>query len=434
MNELYKVHITATIRDSIPEGEMTFYEIKESLWLALATFRGHKMRSFLTVLGVLVGVFTVITVVSLITGLDNSMARQIESLGSNVIYVSKYKPGIVMGHRPASERNRKGITYDHALAILEGCPAIVAVSPQNYYRRPGGNIAKYRDREVRRPAFFGTLPDYELVNNVFAEQGRFFNDSDVKFRTMVAAIGSDVAEELFPNEDPINKEILVNNDKFIVVGVMQERQTVMGSNENNFIAIPYGTFRKIHPEEKELWLALKAESPELMPEAIDQVREVMRRHRGLGYNDPDDFAIFTQENLLEVYNQLTQAVWMVMIVISSIGLLVGGVGVMNIMLVSVTERTREIGIRKAVGAKRRNILWQFLIEAMALSGLGGLLGILVGLGTAQIIAAVTVLPAAVSVFWVITAFCFSVGVALVFGIYPAMRAARFDPIECLRYE
>jgi putative ABC transport system permease protein len=171
-----------------------------------------------------------------------------------------------------------------------------------------------------------------------------------------------------------------------------------------------------------------------MPEAIDQVREVMRRQRGLGYNDPDDFAIFTQENLLEVYNQLTQAVWMVMIVISSIGLLVGGVGVMNIMLVSVTERTREIGIRKAVGAKRRNILWQFLIEAMALSGLGGLLGILMGLGAAKIIAWLTVLPAAVSVFWVITAFVFSVGVALVFGIYPAMRAARFDPIECLRYE
>jgi putative ABC transport system permease protein len=339
-----------------------------------------------------------------------------------------------MGYRSASERNRKGITYDHAMAILEGCPAIVAVSPQNYYRRPGGNIAKYKDREVRHPQVFGTLPDYELVNNVFAEQGRFFNDSDVKFRTMVAAIGADVAEELFPNEDPINKEILVNDDKFVVVGVMEKRQTVMGSSENNFVAIPYGTFRKIHPEEKELWLALKAVSPELMPQAIDQVREVMRRERGLGYNEPDDFAVFTQENILEVYNQLTRAVWMVMIVISSIGLLVGGVGVMNIMLVSVTERTREIGIRKAVGAKKRNILWQFLIEAMALSGLGGILGIISGLSVAQIIAALTVLPAAVSVFWIITAFGFSVGVALVFGIYPAVRAAKLDPIECLRYE
>jgi putative ABC transport system permease protein len=413
---------------------MTLYEMKESLKLALATFRAHKMRSFLTVLGVLIGVFTIITVVSIITGLDNSMARQIESLGSNVIYVARNKPGIVLGHRSASERNRKGITYDHAMAILEGCPAIVAVSPQNYYFRPGGNIAKYRDREIRNPQFFGTLPDYELVNNVFAEQGRFFNDSDVKFRTMVAVIGSSVAEELFSNEDPIYKEILVNDDKFIVIGVMQERQTVMGSNENNFIAIPYGTFKKLHPEEKELWLALKAASPEIMPEAIDQVTEVMRRQRGLRYNEPDDFAVFTQENLLEVYERLTQAVWLVMIVISSIGLLVGGVGVMNIMLVSVTERTREIGIRKAVGARRSSILWQFLIEAMALSGLGGILGILIGLGIGQLISSLTVLPAGVSAFWVIMAFGFSVGVALIFGMYPAVRASRLDPIESLRYE
>lgn len=414
--------------------EMTLYEMKESLKLALATFRAHKMRSFLTVLGVLIGVFTIITVVSIITGLDNSMARQIESLGSNVIYVARNKPGIVIGHRSASERNRKGITYDHAMAILEGCPAIVAVSPQNYYFRPGGNIAKYRDKEVRRPQFFGTLPDYELVNNVFAEQGRFFNDSDVKFRTMVAVIGSSVAEELFPNVDPIYKEILVNDDKFTVIGVMQERQTVMGSNENNFIAIPYGTFKKLHPEEKVLWLALKAASPEIMPEAIDQVTEVMRRQRGLRYNEPDDFAVFTQESLLEVYERLTQAVWLVMIVISSIGLLVGGVGVMNIMLVSVTERTREIGIRKAVGARRSSILWQFLIEAMALSGLGGILGILIGLGVGQLISSLTVLPAGVSAFWVITAFGFSVGVALIFGMYPAVRASRLDPIESLRYE
>ena len=413
---------------------MTVHEFKESLKLALGTFRVHKMRSFLTVLGVLIGVFTIITVVSIITGLDNSMARQIESLGSNVIYVARNKPGIVIGHRSASERNRKGITYEHAMAILEGCPAIVAVSPQNYYFRPGGNVAKYKDREVKNPQFFGTLPDYEVVNNVFAEQGRFFNDSDVKFRTMVTVIGSSVADKLFPNEDPIYKEILVNDDKFTVIGVMQERQTVMGSNENNFVAIPYGTFKKLHPEEKELWLALKAASPEIMPEAIDQVTEVMRRQRGLRYNEPDDFAVFTQENLLEVYKQLTQAVWLVMIVISSIGLLVGGVGVMNIMLVSVTERTREIGIRKAVGARRSSILWQFLIEAMALSGLGGLLGIVIGLGVGQLISALTILPAGVSALWVFTAFGFSVGVALVFGMYPAVRASRLDPIESLRYE
>ncbi len=203
---------------------------------------------------------------------------------------------------------------------------------------------------------------------------------------------------------------------------------------NRFVAIPYGTFQKIHPEEKELWLSLKAASPEVMNDAIDQVTEHMRRRHGLKYNQPDDFSVFTQENLMEIYKQITQAIWLVMIVISSIGLLVGGVGVMNIMLVSVTERTKEIGIRKAVGAKRRNILWQFLIEAMTLSGLGGILGIIFGVGAGQIIAAVSPLPAAVSIAWILIGFSFSVGVALVFGIYPAARASKLDPIECLRYE
>lgn len=414
---------------------MTLNEIKESLRLAFGTFRAHKLRSFLTILGVLIGVFTIIAVVSVITGLNNSIARDIESMGSNTLYVSKYKPGIVMGNRPASERNRKGITFEDAQAVAAACPAIVAVSPQNYYRAPGGNIIKYKDRDVSQPAFFGTLPDYEMVNNAVVERGRFINDSDVKFRTMVTVIGSDVAEELFPHEDPINKVIQINDRKFTVVGVLEEKKvTTGGGGENRFALIPYGTFKKIHPEEKELWLALKAASPELLPVAIDQVTELMRYRRGLKYDEPNDFAVFTQENLLEIWDQITSAVWLVMIIISSIGLLVGGVGVMNIMLVSVTERTKEIGIRKAIGAKRRNILWQFLIEAMALSGFGGILGIVAGLAVGQLIGAVTPLPADISVPWIILAFCFSVGVALVFGIYPAARASRLDPIECLRYE
>jgi putative ABC transport system permease protein len=392
------------------------------------------MRSFLTILGVLIGVFTIIAVVSVITGLNNSIARDIEALGSNTLYVSKYKPGIVMGNRPASERNRKGITFEDAQAIQKACPAIVAVSPQNYYRKPGGNIIKYKDRDISRPAFFGTLPDYEIVNNAIVDRGRFINESDVKFRTMVTVIGSEVAEGLFPDEDPINKVIQINDRKYTVIGVLEEKETVAGGGENRFALIPYGTFKKIHPEEKELWLALKAQSPELLPAAIDQVTELMRYRRGLKYDEPDDFAVFTQENLLEIWDQITSAVWFVMIIISSIGLLVGGVGVMNIMLVSVTERTKEIGIRKAIGAKRRNILWQFLIEAMALSGFGGILGIIMGLGVGQLIGAVTPLPADISIPWIILAFCFSVGVALVFGIYPAARASRLDPIECLRYE
>ena len=410
------------------------FEMREAMLMAFAAIRANKLRSFLTVLGVLIGVSSVIGMVSLISGLNNSMARQIESLGSNVVYVSKFKPGIQFGNRPMSERNRKDITFDDAKAILNSCPAITAIAPQNFYRAPGGNTAKYRDHSIRNPGVFGTLPDYEVVNNVYVEKGRFFDDGDEKNHSMVAVVGYDIADKLFPTEDPLEKQILVNNDRFLVIGVLPKREAFGGDNENNFIAIPYATFSKIHPDEKALWLSVKAASPEVMPEAIDEITELMRRRHGLKYNDPDDFAVFTQESLLEIWNTVTQAIWLVMIVIASIGLLVGGVGVMNIMLVSVTERTKEIGIRMADGAKRRNILWQFLIEAITLSAVGGVLGILFGIAGGQIIGATTPLPAEVSIPWIIIGFSFSVAVALIFGIYPAARASKLDPIECLRYE
>ncbi len=413
---------------------LKFQEYKENLAMALETIKAHKLRSFLTILGVLIGVSSIIGMVSLIEGLNHSMAQQIESLGSSAIYVSKYKPGIQMGRRSSAERNRPDITFDDALAVEEYCPLIEAVSPQNYYRAPDGNIAKYKDFTSKNFAFFGTVPGYELVNNAFVESGRFLTDNDIKYRAYVCVIGQDVRDVLFPGINPIGKVITVNGDKLAVVGVMEKRKTIMGSGENNFILISYGAFEKIHPEETALWLACKARGSEVMPEAIDQVTDLMRRRHGLKYNDENDFAVFTQESLYEIWEQLTQAVWFVMIIISSIGLMVGGVGVMNIMLVSVTERTKEIGIRKAVGAKRSSILWQFLIEAMVLSGLGGCLGILIGVLLSQFVAAVSPLPAVVSIPWVITGFVFAVMVALIFGIYPAARASRLDPIECLHYE
>lgn len=403
--------------------------------MAFGTLRAHKMRSFLTILGVLIGVTCIIGMVSVIKGLDKSMAHQIESLGSNVIYVSKFKPGIQIGYRSQEERNRKGITFEHAAAIRDNCFAVEAVSPQNYYFRPGGNYAKYRNVEVTRPMFLGTIPDYEIVNNSFVVEGRFITDADMKFRAYVCVLGYDVAQTLFTNLDPIGKQIIVNGDKFTVVGVMEKKEELLGSGQaNNFVLIPYDTFAKIHPEEEELSLAVKARSPELIPAAIDQITELMRRRRGVPYDKPDDFAVFTQENLMDMYKQLTGIIYLAMIVISSVGLLVGGVGVMNIMLVSVTERTREIGIRKAIGAKRKDIMFQFLIEASSLSGIGGVLGIILGLLFAQLVALVSPLPAAVSLLWVLIGFGFSVGVALVFGIYPAYRASRLNPIECLHYE
>ena len=413
---------------------MRLFEFKEALAMAMASIRATKMRAFLTVLGVLIGVSSVIGMVSLITGLNNSMARQIESLGSNVIYVSKYKPGIVIGHRSSEERNRKGITYDDAEAILANCSLIDAVSPENHYWQQGGNTAKYEGNEALRPDFVGVLPTYQDVNNTNMAEGRFLSDIDNHFRRMVCVLGADVAEALFPSLDPVGKDILVNGRRYNVVGVVEKRESLLGESMNNYILIPYNTFAKLFPWEKELWLECRTPSPELIPAAIDQVTELMRRRRGVAYDKPEDFAVFTQESLMEQYRSITGAIYIAMVVISSIGLMVGGVGVMNIMLVSVTERTREIGIRKAIGARRKNIVWQFLIEAMTLSGLGGVMGILIGMGLALLINAVSPLPAAVSLPWVLIAFSVAVMVGLVFGIYPAYRAAKVDPIVSLHYE
>ncbi len=414
---------------------LNLFEIREAIVMAFESIRANKMRAFLTVLGVMIGVSSVIGMVSIITGMNNSMAQQIKSLGSNAIYVTKYKPGIVIGHRSAAERNRKPITYEDAMAIKERCSAVAAVSPENHYWRPGGgNTAKYKGNEARRPDLVGVLPDYQIVNNMVMDQGRFITEMDHHFRRMVCVIGADIADALFPSLDPIGKEILVNNHRFTVIGVPEKREAFLGESQDDYILLPYGTFAKLHPWEKELWLACTAVSPEMMDVAIEQITEVMRRQRGLSYNDENDFHVATQQTLMDLYNQITGTIYIAMIVISSIGLMVGGVGVMNIMLVSVTERTREIGVRKAIGARRADIVGQFLIEAMVLSGSGGVIGILVGLGLAFLVKATTPLTAGISLLWIIICFSVSVGVGLIFGSYPAYRAARVDPIVSLRYE
>jgi putative ABC transport system permease protein len=412
---------------------MTLFEAKEGIFMALAALRTNKMRSFLTVLGVLIGVASVIGMVSIITGLNNSMAEQIESLGSNIIFISQYEM-VQFGGVSAEERKRKDITIEHAQAIKEHCPSVGAVSPENHYWPRGGNKIKYEDNKANRPAVVGVWPDYESVNNCFAVEGRFLTESNVNFRASVTTLGNDVKEALFPNLDPLGKEIRINGKKFTVVGIMEKKPKFLGETQDNYVLIPLSTYKKIYPEDKALTLLVRPKSPELTDKAIDEVRQLLRRMRGVPYDKPDDFAISTQEDLMDMYNKITSAIYLVMVVISSIGLLVGGVGVMNIMLVSVTERTREIGIRKAVGAKKRNILWQFLIEAMTLSGSGGILGIIIGLLLGKLVGAISPLPAAISLFWIILGFSFAVSVGLIFGIYPAYRAAKLDPIVSLRYE
>ncbi|HKZ22319.1 MAG TPA: ABC transporter permease, partial [candidate division Zixibacteria bacterium] len=343
---------------------MTTSEIKDGIMMAFQALVANKLRAFLTILGVLIGVSSVMAMVSVIQGLNDSMSGQIQSLGSNIIYVSKNEL-VSFGNRTDEQRNRPGITLEDAIAIKELCPGVGAVSPENHYWSPGGNQVKYRNNEARRPAFVGVMPDYEIVNNSFVTEGRFFTESDVHFKAYVCVIGYDVREALFSeSEDPIGKEVTANGDKFTVVGVMEKKRAFLGESQNNFVVIPYGTFKKLHPEEIELSLAVRPRTPELIDKAIDEIEDVMRRRRGVQADKPNNFAVSTQEDLMDIYKKITAAIYGVMVLISSIGLFVGGVGVMNIMLVTVTERTREIGIRKAIGAKRRNILWQFLIEAM----------------------------------------------------------------------
>ncbi len=414
---------------------MRLSEITDSILLAWGAMVANKMRSFLTILGVFIGVTAVIGMVSIIQGLNNSMAEQIESFGSNAIYVSRYKPGIQLGMRNEEERNRKHLTLEDGFAIKNYCPSIEAVAVSKiWWQPPDGNSVKYKNNEVKRFQLEGVLPDNQLVYTLTLSAGRFINQTDMRYKTYTAVLGADIAEVLFPYSDPLGEIITVNNHKFSVIGVVKKRKALLGQSLDNFILIPMTTYLKIHPADEGVWIGAEAKSPDLIPQAIDEITELLRRRRGVPYDKPNDFAVFTQDALLDIYHQITDAIYIVLIIISSIALLVGGVGVMNIMLVSVTERTREIGIRKAIGARRKDILWQFLIEAMAMTGVGGLLGIMFGFAIAAIVSATTPLSAAISIPSVIIGFSFSVGVGLFFGIYPATRAARLNPIEALRYE
>ena len=413
---------------------MTSVELKEGILMAMSALMGHKFRSALTILGVLIGVWSVIGMTSLIIGLDSAVQSSINELGNNILFIDRFSPEVNYDELTEEERNRKFMTIVEAEAIKEGCPSVAAVSPENHYWAPGGNIIKYKGRKASQPAIVGVWPEYQRVHNIVLTSGRFITKLDNDIRTNCCVLGSTVKDALFPSEDPIGKEIRLNNIRFTVVGVREKQDNLFGSDENNKVAIPLETFMKLYPSDEALTLVASAISQDKINEAQEEIIIALRRVRNVPYNKENDFVVFGQEQLREIYGNISKYVYIAMIVISSIGLMVGGVGVMNIMLVSVTERTREIGVRKAIGAKRLNILWQFLIEAMTLSGTGGILGIIFGIITALVIKMITPLPFGVSPFYVSLGFMVAVTVGLVAGLYPAYRAAVLDPIESLRYE
>jgi putative ABC transport system permease protein len=416
--------------------------ISENAQMALSTLRENKMRAFLTVLGVVIGITALLSVVSILVGVYNNVNAYLTDYGPETLFIFRFDPGIHTGRLTPEERDRKPLTFEDAEAIEQFCPAVRVVTASVYPRfvedgpQRGPVTARYKSKEVSGVDYNGTLPSTEEVFNSRPQRGRFFSDAENLHRVDVALIGSDVAKTLYPDVDPLGKPIMIAGVSYEVIGVLEPRKGgfVKDQSADKSVLVPYRTYRKHNPEDDENFIGAKA-YPGQMTEAEDQIRAVLRRRRNVAYSKADNFGISSAQQIADQFRQITASVALLISVISSIGLLVGGVGVMNIMLMSVTQRTREIGVRKAIGARRRDITWQFLTEAMVLTGAGGVIGVLLGGAISLLInLAVPSLPSSVPLWSVILAVAVSTSVGLFFGMYPAIKAARLDPVEALRYE
>ncbi len=419
---------------------MRITDVREAVRMAADTLRSNKLRSGLTILGIMIGVTTVILISSVISGLTSNVDGIVKSLGSNVYWVFRFQ---VFGKRPTLEElARRQLTYDDAVA-LRALPHVVAVDPSQQYRSPTGRLGsfsvKYKNRKVQNTILEGDSEAQPIVYDIDLEAGRFFTKQEEERHANVVVLGHDTAEQLFGTEDPVGKEVNIEGDVFTVVGVYAKQKQVFGGGKNpqdNAAHFPIFTFHKLHPEILDHWISVKYDDAKHKIAVEDEIREMLRRRRKVRSDQPDNFAIFSSDALLQLWNQLTSGLFVFLVGVSSVGLMVGGVGVMNIMLVSVTERTREIGIRKALGATKRTILLQFTLEAMTLCAFGGFVGILAGALLTFLLKLIlgSVLPAVMSLTWTLTAFTVSCVIGLLFGIYPAWKASTLDPIEALRYE
>jgi putative ABC transport system permease protein len=417
-------------------------EFGENTHMALETLRNHKTRSFLTVLGVVIGVTALIAVASIMVGMDQQVRDYLNDYGTNTLFVFKWNPGIhTSGRLSPEERSRKPLVLDDAEAIQEECPAVKTVAIQVFPRitdfGPQKLVsARYGRHEAFDIQYSGATASYEEVYNAHPEQGRFFTDFENIHRADVVVIGYDLGEAFFAGENPIGKTILVDSTPYQVVGVLQRRKSffIKDDSADKVVLVPYRTYVKHNPGDDELFVGAEA-YPGQKAAAEDQIRGLLRRRRRVPYDKPDNFGISSAEEIAKQFRQITGAIALVTVVISSIGLLVGGVGVMNIMLMSVTERTREIGVRKAMGARRKDITRQFLTEAVALTGSGGMIGVLFGVSISLLMNTfLPKLPSVVPAWGIAAGVITSMSVGLVFGLYPACKAARLDPVEALRYE
>jgi putative ABC transport system permease protein len=402
------------------------------LVLALQTIRSHKLRAFLTVLGVIIGTGTIIGVAAILTGFDANVTAVLRSFGPNSIIVFKFPVGPRTGNLTPEERTRKDLTYQNAANIRERCKSVEDVSSMLF----GNGIVNvhYKGNDLYDVNLIGVEEAYARGGQVEIHVGRFFTDEESRHRMPVAVVGQDIEKGLFAHVDPLGKSILVNGHEFLVIGTMVRPAASFFGDTDTRVLLPYGAMQKMYPNARENAIVVTA-LPGKLPQAMDEVRTVLRVDRRVPFKQPDNFALSTAEQMVDDFRQITAVTFLVMVVLSSIGLLVGGIGVMNIMLVSVTERTFEIGIRKAIGARRSDILIQFLIEAAALTGMGGIAGIIFGWLISLLSRLVfTSIPASVPLWAAVLGVAVSVAVGLFFGIWPANKAARLDPVVALRYE
>ena len=404
-------------------------DIWEGIKIAFQALRANKMRSLLTTLGIVIGLTTVIGIHSIIQGLNEAFYTSISALGSDTLYIGKFS---WMSRTDWIEaRNRKDITLKReGRAIKEQATLVKAVAPTVQTRR----TVKYKSEKLKNVTVIGTNDDYSITSNINPEYGRMLSKHDVEHRRSVCIIGWEIADRLFKKVSPLGRRITVGSYKFRIIGIVEKRGNIFGYNLDTEIIIPIGLFQKLYGSRRWITIEVKVVKPELIDDAKDEITGILRRVRKVPPGEKNDFAINQQDMIADLYKNLTTALYAVAFGVGAISLIVGGIGIMNILLVSVTERTREIGIRKALGAKKRNILWQFLIESVAISAIGGIIGIICGFLLAKLVASTTFLSASVSLVSIIIGVVFIGMVGIFFGIYPAYKAAKLDPIEALRYE
>jgi putative ABC transport system permease protein len=410
---------------------------KSNLWFenlrqALVVIRTHRLRSSLLILGVAIGVTTVLAMVTVMSGLGKRVEEDIVSANRPYLIISRYDP-MQGGPDRRDLYRRKKLTVPDARAIQDSCRTVDRVDYQISAGRM--RILRYGGERTNLIQVMGASSNFGFIYSFVIEEGRFFTPLEVERNRRVVVLGYGPAKDLFPNRDPIGKRLKIGNIEYEVVGTLETRQHFMGSIGDNFAVIPYTTFMKDHSESWDDYQIGAVIKPEYtLEEGTEEITALLRARRKVKPGAVNDFYITTSETFRELISGATRYIGLVLVVISSIGLMVGGIGVMNIMLISVTERTREVGVRMAVGAKRSDIIQQFLIEAATLTGIGGLIGIVMGLFVAKGVSNLIRFPYSVPVIWIFIAFVFSAGIGIIFGIYPAHRAARMDPIKALHFE